>query len=436
MRSTQVVSRCGLFVESGGDDSEVVGGRVALHWIGRISTRAWMLLHPGGALHNERGRWLAGAAAVLDITESVWLRRGMFDGPRGQVRRSALDALDAAVGEATITSMWPPGGGSQVLALPLATETAYRFGVRRAATLVTPATLVVAGVRALRSRPFQLSDILLWPSLQIGAGKLFAMTERAQIRRRSDHELQRRQAAGEQRALAGERAWVSANLELLDRLEPFSLSIRHVPGVELARAQDEDSAAKTIRQVSLPEPGRRAYLAALLYRFEDHCSTTHRIEERLTVATLAAADQQILLTGHQSRLLWDALALKGVAGRLHVRVSQNTSRGLDSEVVLDIVSSRTVDNGPTTRFSVRLPTGLPAWRVEFVTVGLLLAGAYPPILCLPGGGTTIPWRIGLLTMGLDWAAAATAEWSVRRLGSEAAPPAAMAGIVPNGLALT
>lgn len=149
MRPT-ALSRFTTLATPGADESEVFGGRVALHWISRLSTRTWMLLHPGGALHNYRGRRLAAWAAALDLLEGWWLRRGVFDGPLGQVKRSALDAFDAAVAEATITSLWPAGGGSQTIPIPMATETAYRYGVLRASGVVAPATIAVAGVRALR----------------------------------------------------------------------------------------------------------------------------------------------------------------------------------------------------------------------------------------------------------------------------------------------
>jgi hypothetical protein len=341
-----------------------------------------------------------------------------------------LDAIDAAIAEGTITSQWPPGGGSQAIPIPMATEAAYRYGVLRSAAMVTPATIAVAAVRATRDRQFNLSDVLLWPALQIAVGKLFSLTEKAQIRRRSEREEQRRKAAGEQAVLGGKRAWIAANLHLLDRLENFGLNIRHVPGVQLASARELDELAKTVRQLPLPEPGQRAYLAALLHRYEDDQSTTHRLEDRLTVVGPPGADGQLLLTEHQTRVLWDALTLVGVAGRMRIRVSDKISRGLDTELVLEITSTRTLNDGPPARLTLRLPTGLPAWRVEFVTVGLGLAGVHIPILCLPGGGMTIPWRTGLMAMALDGLGAAVAEGCVRRFGSQAAPGAAVSAIVP------
>src|SRR3954453_11869830 len=115
------------------EESEVVRGRVGLHSVSRLATRTWVLLHPGGALHNRRGRRIAVALGGLDLLEGWWLQRGWLDGRAGHVRRSMLDAIDAAIAEGTIPSQWPPGGGSQAIPIPMATEAAYRYGVLRSA---------------------------------------------------------------------------------------------------------------------------------------------------------------------------------------------------------------------------------------------------------------------------------------------------------------
>ena len=128
-------------------------------------------------------------------------------------------------------------------------------------------------------------------------------------------------AAGEQGYLAGRRAWVREHLRLLDRLQRFGLRIVDVPGVQLATARELDELSKTVRLVDPPAPGRPAFLAALLQQYELDRKLSHVIADRVAVADLPPNDGQLLLTPHQTRRLWDALTLLGVAGRLTVEVT-------------------------------------------------------------------------------------------------------------------
>jgi hypothetical protein len=247
-------------------------------------------------------------------------------------------------------------------------------------------------MRAARGEPIQLVDLVQWPIWTATLGKLFSLTEKSQVRRRSEREAERRRAAGEQGFLAGRRAWVQEHLMLLDRLENFGLNIRHVPGVQLASARELDSLAKDVRIVALPEPGRPAFLAALLHQYERDQALTHHIEDRLALIEPPAEQGQELLNAHQPRLLWDALTMLGVAGQLRVRITERISRGLDTDLTLHITSTRTLRNGPPTDIILTLPTGTPAWRVEFVTLGLVLAGAH----CTQFWGTgKVPMPINL-----------------------------------------
>lgn len=351
--------------------SELFDVGIELHWGCRVAARCWMLIHPAGALRHRHGVRLAAALLALDVYQARQLRSHRFDSSRGKALQIVLDTADAAVTTALAPSTALAAqacGGVQVVSAPLAAVTAYEAGAVRSLAAVLPATAAVGVVRALRREPLNLVDLVTWPVWTATLGTMLAATEQAQIRRRSAREEERRSAAGEQGFLSGRRAWVRAHLALLDRLENFGLNILGVPGVELATAQELDSLAKRVRVVARPEPGRPAFLAALLQQYERDQALTHRIEERLALAELSPEDGQLLLTGHQSRLLWDGLAVLRVAGELRVEVQDRISRGLDTEATLHLSYSRTLDGGPGGGAILTLPTGSPSWRVEFVTL--------------------------------------------------------------------
>lgn len=414
---------------------EMLGGRLALHWGCRIAGRAWMLVHPAGALHHRGGLPLAIGLTALDALQARLLQRGWFDTPWGAVVRAALDALDAAVvtGFAPPRSFkWSSGGGVQVPGASAAVMTAYRTGALPALAAIAPSTVAVGAARAARGRPVELADLVTWPAWDLALGSGFAAVERSQIRRRSAREGERRVAAGEQAFLAGRRAWIRADghLRLLDQLEGFGLALHDMPGVDLSDARELDVRGKIDRIVAAPESGQHAYLAALLRQFEERRRReTHLVADRLTLAELPAGYGELLLNPHQTRRLWDALTVLGVAGHLRLQVLEQISRGLDVELLLRVTSTRTLDNGPPVAVTMKLETGTPTWRVEFVTLGLVLAGAHDLTLTRPAPGQ-VPLPIGLSAVAVSCVAAALAEWRVRRRGSQAAPAAALVGFGP------
>jgi hypothetical protein len=107
------------------------------------------------------------------------------------------------------------------------------------------------------------------------------------------------------------------------------------------------------------------------------------------------------------------------------------SRGMDTELTLHIASGSSLNAGPPVVVTLKLPTGSPSWRIEFVTLGLLLAGAHS--VQVSGYGRT-PKVVNLTAAVTSCTAAGLAEWLVRRKGSGAAPAAALAGFGPSLLA--
>lgn len=403
--------------------------RITLHLGCRLPNRLFMMANPLGPLFHRRGRRVGTALVLIDLVQAALLRRGVLDTRLGLGGRLAMDALDAAVVVGLSRFDAACGCGALLDTAPLVMETAYRDGVGAAIAAAAPAVVTVGTVRVVRGRPAGLGDLVFWPGVQIAAGRLCRLVERAQIQRRTNRETTRRQATGEQAFLHGRRAWTHTNLRLLDRLERFGLRILDIPGVQLASAHQLDNLAKTARVIPPPTPGQPAYLTALLQQYEEHRRTSHHITDRIHLTE--PTNGQTLLTPHQTRRLWDALTILGVAGQLTIHTTHHTNRGLDTELTLHIASSHTTNNGPPIHTTLHLPTGTPAWRLEFVTLGLLVAGAYHLLVCLPWpAGVAVSWRVGATCALANAAAAALAEWRVRRHGSEAAPGAVLPGLGP------
>jgi hypothetical protein len=374
---------------------------------------------------------MVGAAlAVNDLAQAVMLHRGLLDNGWGRWLRVAADTVDAALVAALAPEDGPAGCGALVPTASFAGEAAYLRGPLQVVATVTPASIAVGAVRAIRGRPVLVGDLVLWPAVGAAAGKLLAVTEAQQIRRRERMELDRRRAAGQEGLLTGRRQWVRSNGRLLDRLARFGARIADVPGVNLDSARMLYARAADQKDVDPPQPGFPTLLEALLRQYEIDRARTHVIAHRLVVEELAEDDGELLLDGYQSQRLWDTLDQLGVCGHLRVAVVGLVKRGLGTDIAVTISSSRSMINDNPVTEELELPTGAKSWRVELVTLGLLLAGIYQLSACGPGG-CQVHWSAGAGCLTASCASAAAAEWRVRRRGSDAAPGAALVGLGPS-----
>jgi hypothetical protein len=405
--------------------------RAALHLLCRLPNKLFMLVNPLGPLNHRAGRRAGVALLGIDLLQAWLLRHGELDGRWSHRLRIAMDILSSTV--VVGMSRFDTACGCQALfdVAPVVMETAYRRGPRTAIRTVAPIALTIGATRIAKGRRPGAGDLAAWSALPVLGGMVWAKAERSQVRRRSEREAIRRRAAGEQRFLDGRRAWISSHLRLLDRLEHFGMRIADIPGVELASAQELDQLAKDARNVEPPAPGRAAFLAALLHQYESEQRLTHHIEDRLALGDVPLEHARRLLTATQTRRLWDALTLMGVAGDLTVTVTDEVHRGLDIDLTVHINCSRTLHNGPPAQLTLKLPAGTPSWRLEFVTLGLLLASTYELLVCMaPPAGVAVSWGVGGACTAASAAAALAAERQVRRKGSDAAPDAALLGLGP------